>query len=189
MMRGGIPFSNAAGHRLRVLELRLRDPRPHRRRASRACRTTTTSPSNILKPLGMTSTTLEPSKCRADAARAGLPLGRRAVEGRAAAAAMASFGAMGGMLTSIRDLGALRRGLPRRVAAARWRRDRPGPARVVARDAAGRGARRRASRSATSRSARAAERRRLRLRPGHHADLRSSRTSSRTAAGCPDSGR
>ena len=58
---------------------------------------------NILRPLGMTSTTLEPSTVRGEPAGARLPLGGRAVEERAAAA-NGSFGSMGGMLTSVRDL-------------------------------------------------------------------------------------
>ena len=72
---------------------------------------------NILQPLGMTSTTLHPSKVAAD---------RRAVGYRwederwkeEPALPHGSFGAMGGMLTSIRDLSRYVSALPRGVAAA-----------------------------------------------------------------------
>ena len=40
--RGGHPVFERARHRLRVLQLRLRDSRPHRDAACRACRTRTT---------------------------------------------------------------------------------------------------------------------------------------------------
>ena len=57
-----------ARHRLRVLELRLRHSRPHRLRASSgdAVPSGLRHATNILQPLGMTSTTLEPSKVPAD---------------------------------------------------------------------------------------------------------------------------
>jgi CubicO group peptidase (beta-lactamase class C family) len=42
MMREGIPFSTSPGHRVRVLQLRLRHPGPHHRRTCPGCRTRAT---------------------------------------------------------------------------------------------------------------------------------------------------
>ena len=80
------PVLERAGHRLRVLELRLRDPRPHRvARLGNAVRRRT-STQNILQPLGMTSTTLRARRRCRESARDRLSLGGRALERGAAAA-------------------------------------------------------------------------------------------------------
>jgi CubicO group peptidase (beta-lactamase class C family) len=102
MLRGGIPFSNAPGiayeysnYGFAILGRVVSQVsgRPYDEYVSQ----------NILRPLGMTSTTLHPSKVAAN---------RRAVGYRwederwkeEPALPHGSFGAMGGMLTSIRDL-------------------------------------------------------------------------------------
>ena len=91
------------GHGLRVLELRLRHSRAHRRqRVSRQPYDDYVT-KNILQPLGMTSTTLHADR---------VPKGRLAVGYRwederwkeEPALPHGSFGSMGGMLTTIRDL-------------------------------------------------------------------------------------
>ena len=103
MLRGGIPFSNAPGHRLRVLQSRLRHPRPHRlQRVEDAVRRLRDRE--------------HPAAARHDVDDA------RAVDGRGRTGsshgyrwedeqwkdepllANGSFGSMGGMLTSVRDL-------------------------------------------------------------------------------------
>ena len=94
LISAGIPFSNAPGVAYEysnfgfailgrvVGERQPRIPAPTR---ARPRPTRSTSPSNVLKPLGMTSTTLEPSQRAGRSAGARLSLGRRAVEERAAA--------------------------------------------------------------------------------------------------------
>ena len=84
MLRGGIPFSNAPGTAYeysnygfailgRIVSNVSGMPYATIRRA------------NILQPLGMTATTLDPAKVPADRLARRLPLGGRALEGRAAA--------------------------------------------------------------------------------------------------------
>ena len=188
MLRGGIPFSNAPGHRLRVLELRLRDPRPHRRAACRGCRTRDYLAANILKPLGMTSTTLEPA---VGAGRARLALGYRWEDEQWKDEPLlpdGAFGAMGGMLTSIARSRPLRRRSDGRVAAARRRRNRP----------VRRASLREMQQLQRSRAASAARdhggshRRSMPAATATGFGIRqtcASATSSRTAAACRDSGR
>ena len=142
---------------------------------------------NVLAPLGMSSTTLEPSDGAGEPAGARLPLGRRAVEGRAAAP-HGSFGSMGGMLTSVRDLsryvGAFLSAWPphdgpetapiRRASLREMQQLwRPAPA-TVSRDSSG---------------AVQFTRRRLRHSVSVSPKPAASATSSSTAAACPDSGR
>ena len=103
MLKAGIPFSNVAGHGVRVLELRLRDPRTHRHAVSGQPYEDYVSAA-ILQPLGMTSTTLHPSSVPATR----LAHGYRWEDDRwkeEPPLPHGSFGSMGGMLTSIRDLG------------------------------------------------------------------------------------
>ena len=104
MMRRRHSVLERAGHRVRVLQLRLRDPRPHRlqrvRTSVRRVRLRQHSP---------------PARHERDDAvavgRAGaeagawLPLGGRASGRTSRCSRTASFGSMGGMLTSVRDLG------------------------------------------------------------------------------------
>ena len=175
-----------ARDRVRILQLRLRHPRPHRRQRVE---------DDVRRLRGGE----HPQTARHDlddaraggraagAPRARLSLGGRAVEGRAAA---------GERLVRIdgrdADVGArsepLRRRLPVGMAAARRPRDRADPAGVAARDAAAvasRGRHRsRAIRPARSSSTRAATASGSAFpRPVRTA------TSSRTAAACRDSGR
>jgi CubicO group peptidase (beta-lactamase class C family) len=102
MMREGIPFSNAPGvayeysnYGFAILGRIVSKAagRPYDEYMTR----------NILQPLGMTSTTLHPSKVPADR----LAIGYRWEDERwkeEPALPHGSFGSMGGMLTSIRDL-------------------------------------------------------------------------------------
>jgi CubicO group peptidase (beta-lactamase class C family) len=102
MLRGGIPFSNAPGvayeysnYGFAILGRIVSNVSgmPYEDYISR----------NILRPLGMTSTTLHPAKVPADR----LAVGYRWEDERwkeEPALPHGSFGAMGGMLTSIRDL-------------------------------------------------------------------------------------
>ena len=125
---------------------------------------------NILKPLGMTSTTLHPSKVAPNR----LAIGYRWEDERwkeEPALPHGSFGAMGGMLTSIRDLSRYVSALSRRVAAARWTGDRSDPPRVAPRDAAALASLRHARRPRQVDERHAPDVDQLRLRPERHADL------------------
>ena len=102
MMRGGIPFSNAPGV---AFEYSNYGFAILGRVVSRVSRTPYDEyvQQNILQPLGMTSTSLHPAK---------VPANRRAIGYRwedeqwkeEPSLPHGSFGAMGGMLTSVRDL-------------------------------------------------------------------------------------
>ena len=70
-----------ARHRVRVLELRLRDPRSHRCERSGAAIRATTSRPHILRPLGMTLDDAESEVVPADRLAHGYRLGRR-INGR-----------------------------------------------------------------------------------------------------------
>jgi len=103
MMREGVPFSNAPGvayeysnYGFAILGrvVTAASGMDHEEYVSR----------HILQPLGMTSTTLHPSKVPPDR----LAIGYRWEDGRwkvEPALPHGAFGAMGGMLTSMRDLG------------------------------------------------------------------------------------
>ena len=126
MMRRGIPFSNAPGvayeysnYGFAILGRIVTKVSgvPYRRYVAE----------NILQPLGMTSTTLEP----ASVAPSRLAQGYRWEDEQWKLEPQlpdGAFGSMGGMLTSARDLGRVRRRVPRRVAAARRCGDGPRPA-------------------------------------------------------------
>ena len=84
MMRDGIPFSNAPGIAYEYSNYGFAIlGRIVSRVSGKPYGEYVTE--NILQPLGMTSTTLEPSKVRAESAGARLSLGGRAVEGGAGA--------------------------------------------------------------------------------------------------------
>ncbi len=124
---------------------------------------------HILRPLGMRSTTLSPTAVPAGR----LAHGYRWEDERWKEEPQlpdGSFGAMGGMLTSLERPRPLRRGLPRRLAAAGWGGDRAGAAGVAAGDAAGLAAER-AERGAGF-DGRAAERGRVRVRASGVGGLR-----------------
>jgi CubicO group peptidase (beta-lactamase class C family) len=111
MIRGGIPFSNAPGVAyeysnfgfaiLGRVVANISDP------SSQTPRTqaySTYIEANVLRPLGMTSTTLEPSRVPADR----LAHGYRWEDNQwknEPLLANGSFGSMGGMLTTLSDLG------------------------------------------------------------------------------------
>ena len=104
MLRAGIPFSNAPGHRVRILQLRLCHSRTNRLR----CREDALSRLHRGHHSAAARHGFDNARAPVRAgepAGARLSLGGRAVEGRAAAAATAHSVPMGGMLTSIRDLG------------------------------------------------------------------------------------
>ena len=110
MIRGGIPFSNAPGVAYeysnygfailgRIVAV-VADPGTKTPTASYTKYVT----ENVLKPLGMTSTTLEPASVPADR----LAHGYRWEDGQwknEPLLANGSFGSMGGMLTTLSDLG------------------------------------------------------------------------------------
>src|SRR5262245_38810317 len=110
MIRGGIPFSNAPGVAyeysnygfgiLGRVVANIVDPHA----ASPTVAYTKYVTENVLKPLGMTSTTLEPSSVPPDR----LAHGYRWEDGQwknEPLLANGSFGSMGGMLTTLADLG------------------------------------------------------------------------------------
>ena len=110
MIRGGIPFSNAPGVAyeysnfgfaiLGRIIANVADPSD----TSRVQAYTNYITANVLRPLGMTSTTLEPSRVPADR----LAHGYRWEDARwknEPLLANGSFGSMGGMLTTLSDLG------------------------------------------------------------------------------------
>ena len=91
---------------------------------------------HILRPLDMRSTTLSPALGAGGAPGARVPVGGRAVEGRAPAPRR--LVRRHGRHAHVAERpGPLCRRLPRRVAAAGWAGDRPGAPGVAARDAAG----------------------------------------------------
>jgi CubicO group peptidase (beta-lactamase class C family) len=102
MLRGGIPFSNAPGVAYEYSNYGFAIlGRIVARASGRQYDEYVTQ--NILQPLGMTSTTLHPSKVPANR----IAIGYRWEDDQwkvEPALAHGSFGAMGGMLTSIRDL-------------------------------------------------------------------------------------
>ena len=197
MMRGGHSVLERARRRLRVLQLRLRDPRPHRHeRVGRAVPPTTSSDEH-------------PAAARHDVddARAGAGAGesrsRTAIAGKTSSGRTSrsfpngSFGSMGGMLTSLRDLGPLRRRVSRRVAAARRPGDGADHAIVAARDAAdlvGRGRRpvtrdARPARFSSTPAATAsgcASRRTATFATHRRAQRRTAWLRHRSCAGCPN---
>ena len=185
MMRKGIPFSNAPGvayeysnYGFAILG----------RIVTRASGTPYNDyvATHILQPLGMRSTTLSP---------AAVPAGRLAHGYRwedeqwkeEPQLPDGSFGAMGGMLTSLSDLGQVRLGVPRRLAAARWAGDRARAPLVAPRDAAGLAARRAERRSATRRDVQA-DRRGIRLRARRVGQTASSRHIVAHSGGLPGFG-
>jgi CubicO group peptidase (beta-lactamase class C family) len=110
MIRGGIPFSNAPGvayeysnYGFGILGRVIANVvEPHA--ASPTAAYTKYVTENVLKPLGMTSTTLEPSSVPPDR----LARGYRWEDGQwknEPLLANGSFGSMGGMLTTLADLG------------------------------------------------------------------------------------
>jgi CubicO group peptidase (beta-lactamase class C family) len=103
MLRGGIPFSNVPGVAYEYSNYGFAIlGRIVSRASGRQYDEYVTQ--NILQPLGMTSTTLHPSKVPANR----IAIGYRWEDERwkvEPALPHGSFGAMGGMLTSIRDLG------------------------------------------------------------------------------------
>ena len=124
----------------------------------------------ILRPLGMTSTTLQASEIPP----ARLARGYRWEDGRwkeEPPLPDGAFGSMGGMLTTIRDLSRYVGGVPRGLAAARRPRVRTDSTLVAARDAAAGPLVARRGRTRLDRRT-APERGRLRLRPSRLADLR-----------------
>ena len=186
MMRARHSVLERARRGVRVLELRLRHPRPHRDEGVRRA----VSPLRRREhpaPLGMTSTTLEPASVRAVAPRAGLSVGGRAVEARAAASRRrvrrdgrhAHVGARPGRV---------RRRVPRRVAAARRCGDGAREACLAARDAAA-PARRGPPRSRATPTARCDSTAADTASDSASRATATSRTSSRTAADCRDSAR
>ena len=110
--QGGHPVLERTRRRLRVFELRLRDPRTHRRQRRRAAGRGTPCDrvythyvtENVLRPLGMTSTTLEPSSVPADRLAHGYRWEDEQWKNEPLLA-NGSFGSMGGMLTTLSDLG------------------------------------------------------------------------------------
>ena len=138
---GGQPVGRSAARRHRravVADAAWRHSVLERARASRTSTRTWASPSsgasssnvsgmpyteyvaaNVLRPLGMTSTTLEPSAVPPQR----LAHGYRWEEAQwkdEPLLANGSFGSMGGMLTSVQRSEPLRRRVPGGVAAARW---------------------------------------------------------------------
>ena len=118
MLRGGIPFSNAPGIAYEYSNLGFAI-------LGRIVVNVSGMPypdyvaANVLRPLGMTSTTLEPSAVPPQR----LAHGYRWEDAQwkdEPLLANGSFGSMGGMLTSVSDLEPLRRRVPVGVAAARW---------------------------------------------------------------------
>ena len=117
MIRSGIPFSNAPGIAYEYSNYGFAILGRIVSRVS-GSRTTSTSPTNILKPLGMTSTTLASVE---GGGRIGWRIGYRWEDEQwkeEPPLPHGSFGSMGGMLTSIRDLSRYVVGVPRGVAAA-----------------------------------------------------------------------
>ena len=176
-----------AGHRLRVLELRVRDSRPHRvARLGQAVRRVR----HRQHPQAARHDVDDaPSvEGRAEPARHRVSLGRRAVEGGAGAPARV-FRRHGRHADLRSRPQPLRGGIPRRVAAARRARDGPDSPGIAARDAAALAPVRHARRPRQVDERHAADVDELRLRPERDADLPVSRAWSRTAAACPGTGR
>jgi CubicO group peptidase (beta-lactamase class C family) len=101
MIRDGIPFSNVPGVAYEYSNFGFVDPSS---KMPRVQAYTTYINENVLRPLGMTSTTLEPSRVPADR----LAHGYRWEDAQwknEPLLANGSFGSMGGMLTTLSDLG------------------------------------------------------------------------------------